>query len=255
MDFKKYQGTGNDFILIDNRNATYSFTKEQVARYCHRRFGIGADGLILIEKTEVYDFKMVYHNADGAEGSMCGNGGRCAVKFAYDLGIIGSSTTFLAVDGPHKAQVFKNGNVRLTMIDVNHSKEEGGYYFNTGSPHLMVPVEKLSEINVYQEGKTIRNNDTWLPRGGVNVNFLEVQENGIAIRTYERGVEDETLSCGTGATACALFSHLQYGIPSPVKVNVLGGQLDIYFESHNHTFTNIYLEGPAEKVFEGQIAI
>lgn len=255
MQFFKYQGTGNDFIMIDNRSAIFIPTTEQIAYLCHRRFGIGADGLILIEKDANYDFRMVYFNADGNEGSMCGNGGRCAVKFAYDLGMFEQSTTFIAVDGEHKASV-EGEIVSLKMIDVNTIEHHDTYDFlNTGSPHYVAFKSNLSAIDMYSEGKAIRYADEWVKRGGTNVNFVEVMgENEISVRTYERGVEDETYSCGTGVTACGIVGFLNHGLTPPIKVNVLGGELKVDFIAQSPTqFTAIYLIGPAKMVFRGEI--
>jgi diaminopimelate epimerase len=256
MKFFKYQGAGNDFVLIDNRDQQFDADDTAlVARLCDRRFGIGADGLMLLQEKEGYDFEMLYYNADGNLGSMCGNGGRCIVSFAKHLGIIKSKTIFLAVDGEHEATISDAADwVSLKMIDVKHvEKNDEHYVLNTGSPHYVQLVDQLKELDVFQAGRAIRYNDTYRQEG-INVNFVEPQNEGYAVRTYERGVEDETLACGTGVTAVALamaLHHNQVGnINTPIKA--MGGDLNIRF-SHlgNGMFENIYLEGPAKLVFEG----
>jgi len=250
--FYKYQGTGNDFVMIDNRNA--KFPKEDtelVAKICNRRFGVGADGLILLEEDEVTDFRMVYFNADGREGSMCGNGGRCIVAFAHFLGVIGSKTEFIAVDGKHEATI--NGNiVSLKMMDVHEIKEKANALFmNTGSPHHVQVVQKLKSFDVVKEGARMRYGIYGAK--GSNINFVEKnQSGGFDIRTYERGVEDETLSCGTGVTAVALgMYHLGNTKENTVPVKALGGALKVSFEEENGTYQNIFLRGEAKQVFKG----
>ncbi|MFN8416711.1 MAG: diaminopimelate epimerase [Cytophagaceae bacterium] len=251
IPFYKYQGTGNDFIMIDNRNLFFDQNRHDlVAALCHRRFGIGADGLILLQNKEGYDFEMVYFNADGREGSMCGNGGRCIVKFAFDLGVIGSTTRFIAVDGPHDAKV-ENGLVHLHMIDVPSVQQESNYFFmNTGSPHYVAKVNNIDQYDVVPNGKTIRYSEAFQP-GGTNVNFMEKKGDRLFVRTYERGVEDETYSCGTGVTAAAIAASYQ-GIDSPVAIQTLGGPLSVSFDKQaDGVFQNIYLIGPAKQVFQG----
>ncbi|MCU0446312.1 MAG: diaminopimelate epimerase [Microscillaceae bacterium] len=254
MNFKfyKYQGTGNDFIMIDNREPFFPKHKPSfIAHLCHRRFGIGADGLILLENYEGYDFRMVYFNADGSEGSMCGNGGRCTVKFAHFLGLFATHTRFMAVDGEHEA-FLKDAKVHIKMIPVNELEKQVDYYFlNTGSPHYVQFVENLADFAVFEEGRKIRYNQRFA-QAGTNVNFVEqVADNQLFVRTYERGVEDETYSCGTGVTACALVSS-NMGLKSPVQIKTLGGELQVSFEKSGQHFNNIYLAGPAEAVFAGE---
>lgn len=259
IKFYKYQGAGNDFVLIDNRQNTLNqLTKEQVALLCDRRFGIGGDGLMLLENLPGYDFKMVYYNADGNEGSMCGNGGRCIVAFAKQLGIITNATKFLATDGPHHAKISEDGKwVSLQMIDVTTVTKDGdAYVLNTGSPHYVKLAADLEIKDVYNEGYAIRNNATYKAEG-INVNFTQKEGEGYFVRTFERGVENETYACGTGVTAVALamakHNH-QFGtINTPIKV--LGGNLNIRFDHDGEKFSNIFLEGPAELVFEGEIDI
>jgi len=259
LKFYKYQGAGNDFILIDNRqNIVQNIEKQAVANICDRRFGIGADGLMLLENLDGYDFKMVYYNADGNEGSMCGNGGRCIVAFARHLGIITDTTKFLATDGVHHAKISEAGNwVSLQMIDVTDVNKDGdAYVLNTGSPHYVKLATDLKIKDVYNEGYAIRNNTTY-KADGINVNFVEKnkEDDGYFVRTFERGVENETYACGTGVTAVALamakHNHEFGTISTPIKV--LGGNLNIRFDHDGEKFSNIFLEGPAELVFAGEI--
>jgi len=257
IHFYKYQGAGNDFILTDNRaNLIDHRNPELIARLCDRRFGIGGDGLMLLQNKAGYDFEMIYYNADGQPSSMCGNGGRCIVAFAKHLGIIDSETNFLAVDGPHYAKISAEGDwVSLQMIDVDAiTRDNDAYVLNTGSPHYVTLVDGLKEKDVYADGHSIRNNDTYRAKG-INVNFVEPMSEGYFVRTFERGVEDETYACGTGVTAVALAMakhNAQTGhITTPIKV--LGGNLNIKFDYNGHKYTDIFLEGPAVKVFEGDI--
>ena len=257
MQFHKYQGAGNDFILIDQRNnEVKNITNSLVKDLCDRRFGIGADGLMLLLGHEDYDFEMVYYNADGNLGSMCGNGGRCIVAFAKHLGIIDRETNFLAVDGPHYAKISELGNwVDLQMINVNQIAKDGSaYVLNTGSPHYVKEVANLKEMDVYTAGKAIRNNDTYKAEG-INVNFVEDKGDHLFVRTFERGVEDETYACGTGVTAVALSmaKHVHQTGHIETAIEVLGGKIDIKFDYDGNAFTNIFLCGPAEKVFQGEL--
>lgn len=254
--FYKYQGTGNDFILIDNRTATFKKSANEIAAMCLRRFGIGADGMILLENVDGYDFKMIYFNADGNEGSMCGNGGRCIVKFAHDLGIIQDETSFVATDGPHAATV-KGDIVSLKMIDVFDIQQlESDSFINTGSPHLIREVADVENFDVFTNGRAIRTSKYWMEKGGVNVNFFS-RENGneLFVRTFERGVEDETYSCGTGVTAAAIHAVLNNGLQPPVAIKTLGGNLSVDFslKESKTGATNVYLSGPARLVFSGEI--
>jgi len=259
LPFYKYQGTGNDFVIIDDREQTFPVSQALVARLCDRRFGIGADGLMLLQNHPQCDFRMVYFNADGNPSSMCGNGGRCLVRFGHDLNIFGQQTTFEAVDGLHEAYV-QNRLVYLKMNDVRYVQREPDFDFlNTGSPHYVTfvkNVEAMTQADIVQQGRAIRYNDYFAPKGGTNVNFVEVlPDKSLFVRTYERGVEDETYSCGTGVTACALAAHFRQS-GSPVQIRTKGGDLEVSFcQIGEHEFTDIYLIGPAEKVFEGQIEI
>jgi len=257
LPFFKYQGTGNDFVMVDDRGRTFPASPALIERLCHRRFGIGADGLILLQADPDYDFRMVYFNADGGEGSMCGNGGRCTVRFAHDLGVIGDSTRFVAVDGEHLASVCEE-EIFLKMGDVSGLEAHPGFDFlNTGSPHVVAFQSALKDFDVVEKGQQLRYAPEWVERGGTNVNFAEVRPDGsLFVRTYERGVEDETYSCGTGVTAAALAAHLRHGLPDPVEIRTLGGPLRVSFEpvGDGH-FQNIYLIGPAKRVFEGTVEV
>ena len=257
IQFHKYQGAGNDFILIDHRTADLkNIDNNLVKQYCDRRFGIGADGLMFLLNHDNFDFEMVYYNADGHLGSMCGNGGRCIVAFAKHLGIIDSEANFLAVDGTHYAKISESGNwVDLQMINVNHIDKDGNaYVLNTGSPHYVEEVVNLKEMDVFTAGKNIRNNETY-KENGINVNFVEDKGDHLFVRTFERGVEDETYACGTGVTAVALSmaKHLHQTGHIETAVEVLGGKINIKFDYDGEKFTNIFLCGPAEKVFEGKL--
>lgn len=255
LQFYKYQGAGNDFILVDNRDGHFNHAQPQLLSHlCNRRFGIGGDGIMFLQDREGYDFEMIYYNADGNPSSMCGNGGRCIVAFAKFLGIIKEETDFLAVDGPHYAKISASGDwVSLQMIDVDHIRQDGNaYVLNTGSPHYVDLVEDLAHRNVFQEGRLIRNSAIYR-KEGINVNFVEPLDQGFFVRTYERGVEDETFACGTGVTAVALamakHQSLTGHVETPIKV--LGGDLLVHFDYDGKHFKNIFLEGPAKLVFEG----
>ncbi len=259
LKFYKYQGAGNDFILVDNRKLTTDHEQpELISRLCHRHFGIGADGIMFLQNREGYDFEMVYYNADGQPSSMCGNGGRCISAFAKSLGIIETEANFLAVDGPHYAKISEQGTwVSLKMIDVSEIKKDGeAWVINTGSPHYITMAEGLKNKDVFHEGKLIRYNETYR-KEGININFVEDLGEHYYVRTYERGVEDETFACGTGATAVALAMARQRNQTGNIitPIEVLGGRLTIRFNSDGLNFTNIFLEGPAEFVFEGDIEI
>ena len=257
LDCFKYQGTGNDFVLIDNREKTISLTTEQIKWLCDRRFGIGADGLMLLELEPGIDFKMVYFNSDGNESSMCGNGGRCITAFAKRLGIISTDAKFLAIDGIHEAKI-TNDIVSLKMNDVRQVEVgEDFFYLNTGSPHYVKFVNDIENVNVFEEGKKIRYNNRFATEG-TNVNFIEKKDNELFVRTYERGVEDETLSCGTGVTAAALIAAFkgQSTDRNSCLIKTLGGNLNVKFEKVlESTFYNIWLEGPATFVFKTIIDI
>lgn len=257
IPFYKYQGTGNDFIILDGNAGLPALTEENIRQFCDRRFGIGADGLMVFLERPGYDFEMKYYNADGREGSMCGNGGRCIVRFAYHQGIHKDTYRFLAVDGEHEAEIDINGWVRLKMKDVGRVTMHGAdFTLDTGSPHYVKFVNDLQEIDVFDEGKRIRNGNGYA-REGINVNFVEtVNDHTIWVRTFERGVEDETYSCGTGVTAAALVSaHNETGF-NQVDVQTLGGKLSVEYDRvSDQDFRNIWLCGPAEYVFKGEITV
>lgn len=253
IEFYKYQGTGNDFVMIDNRAKTFPKDTEIIGKMCNRNFGIGADGLILLENDTNTDFRMVYYNSDGNESTMCGNGGRCIVAFAHKLGIFEKETTFIAVDGLHHASVNQN-IVSLQMIDVNDVEIKSDYCFlNTGSPHHVQLVENLNNFNVFSEGKRIRN-EIYKAEGS-NVNFVEqINDNTFRLRTYERGVEDETLACGTGATAVAIAMYASNKTSKKrISLPVEGGELAVSFDVDGSVYKNVHLIGPAQFVFSGMI--
>lgn len=258
IEFVKYQGTGNDFILMDNRTGVYNnITEQQVNQMCNRHKGIGADGVMLLNSHADYDFEMKYFNSDGKESSMCGNGGRCIVKYARSVGIINDVYKFLAPDGEHIAEIDNNDRVRLKMKDVDLVEAHSNYFYvDTGSPHFVKYVDDLNYYDVFHKGQEIRNSSKFQEKG-VNVNFVEsLGPDQIYVRTYERGVENETLSCGTGVTASAVVSaHNDNGF-NLVEVRTQGGKLIVEFDKldDNH-FENIWLCGPAELVFTGTIFI
>jgi len=254
IPFHKYQGTGNDFILIDNRKNQFPLLKSsQVHLLCDRRFGIGADGLMLLNEKNGFDFEMKYYNADGKEGSMCGNGGRCMIKFAYQLGIHREMYRFLASDGVHEAEIETDGIVSLKMKDVrNVRKFHNDFILDTGSPHYIKMVSDVMNVDVYKKGYEIRHSKEF-EEEGINVNFVEQlsEPDKIIVRTYERGVEDETWSCGTGVTAAALVCYHNENGFNEVEVKTIGGKITVEFDRVDDKYENIWLCGPAEKVFEG----
>lgn len=250
LHFHKYQATANDFVLVDNRKGDYNFTPQQIEKICDRRLGIGADGLVLIEHDSEAMFKMIYYNPDGSQ-SLCGNGCRSAVEFANRLGIIKKNCSFSAFDGVHEASILADGQIRLRMNDVNDIKRmEDDFYMNTGSPHYCKFVSDVKSYPVFEEGRKLRYDKRFSE--GTNVNFIEKKnDQTLFVRTYERGVEAETYSCGTGITAVALAAAHQ-GYSSPVQINARGGTIIIEFNQNpTGTFTDIYLTGPAKMVFEG----
>ncbi len=256
--FQKYQGTGNDFIIIDDRELKFNRADTAlVAKLCNRHTGIGADGLILLQNKTGYDFEMVYYNSDGNESSMCGNGGRCIAEFARTLGLVKDKATFYAIDGNHES-VVKPGFISLKMKDVKEVELTAPFaYLNTGSPHYVAFVNHVENYNVLEEGRKVRNN-TRFKEEGVNVNFVEKKYNDLFVRTYERGVEAETLSCGTGVTAAALVASLRNisTTQNDCDIQTLGGKLKVKFTKHSdNSFTDVWLEGPATFVFKGEIEI
>ncbi len=258
IEFFKYQGTGNDFVILDNRENKYSeLSAKQVSQICNRRFGIGADGLMLLNIKKYLDFEMIYYNADGNESSMCGNGARCLVKFAKLMGIHKSIYHFIAIDGKHEAEIDMHGMIRLKMQDVYKVEYHSGHMLvDTGSPHFVKFASNVTDIDVAETGREIRYSSAFKEKG-INVNFVEsTGEDGIFVRTYERGVEDETLSCGTGVTAAALMSaHNEKGF-NRVEIKTPGGNLSVEFEKiDDHHFENIWLCGPAELVYKGELVL
>ena len=258
LHFYKYQGCGNDFIILDNRKQDIKLSTQQIKIMCDRHFGIGADGLMLLENLPEYDFKMVYFNSDGNESSMCGNGGRCITAFAQHLQIVNGNAHFMAIDGKHLSII--DGNiVSLKMNDVDAIETYANYFFlNTGSPHIVKWVENLNDYSVFDEGRKIRYSEPFNSKGGTNVNFVEWKDGKLFIRTYERGVENETLACGTGVTAAALVeaitnksSHTNY-----CDVISMGGNLGVtYNKKDDNSFTDIWLKGPATFVFDGEYIV
>lgn len=255
--FYKYQGTGNDFVIIDNRDKKISLSKDEIKQICNRRFGVGADGLMLLENHSELDFNMTYFNSDGNESTMCGNGGRCLVAFAKQLKIIKDSTNFNSIDGAHKAKINTNETISLEMQNVTTVNQVNkNYFLNTGSPHYVTFKENIKDIDVYNRGKEIRNSAEFAP-GGTNVNFVELIDDKLFVRTYERGVEDETYSCGTGVTASAISACLHFDTDkNSYDIITKGGNLNVKFEKQNsNSFKNIWLTGPATFVFKGEFEI
>jgi len=250
--FVKYHGSGNDFVVV--RGALDAvWPAILVAELCHRRFGVGADGFMVVGPVDGADFRVDYYNADGNLGSLCGNGSRCAVDFARTQGLFsGSTCTFMAADGLHRATWHEGGRVSVGFADApNPVAQHGGWFVNTGSPHHVIPTAELDAVDAVEEGRTLRYGA--YGAAGANINWLK-QEGGeaCAMRTYERGVEDETLSCGTGAVAAALVAHRLWGLKSPVQLSAPGGLLEVAFTAHSEGFTDIVLTGPVARVFDGE---
>lgn len=256
--FSKYHGTGNDFIIIDDRTESFDiYDIDLISQMCRRRFGIGADGLMLLRNEKDYDFRMIYFNSDGRQSSMCGNGGRCIVHFAHRLGIFEKKCSFLAIDGPHEAAVLSDSGIRLKMNDVNNiSKDGDALVLDTGSPHYVLKVDSVEAINIKEAGASVRYSEKY-KKDGINVNFVECKENGIQVATYERGVEDETYSCGTGVTASVLAANYlnPTNYSSPTEIQTKGGNLRVIFTKDGGSYSNIWLEGPAVLTFEGKWSI
>ena len=256
MNFYKYQGAGNDFIMIDNRDRTFALNTLQIAGLCNRHFGIGSDGLILLNPSSDFDFTMVYYNADGKQGSMCGNGGRCLVAFARDLGIVKKQATFDAVDGEHYATI-TNDEVCLKMMDVRKIKAQNTHcVLDTGSPHYVKMVKDIQGLDVVKKGAEIRYQSDF--PDGINVNFVKkINRETFRVRTYERGVESETLACGTGVTAVALaMHHTKKTDVHQITLQAKGGILQVSFEPKaEQVYQNIFLKGNAKQVFKGIITL
>jgi diaminopimelate epimerase len=250
--FYKYQGTGNDFIVFDDRSECFPSSRDVIQQLTDRRFGIGGDGIILIQNSEKADFRMIYYNPDGSQ-SLCGNGSRCAVEFANRLNLFQYETNFEAVDGIHHA-FMKDGWIHFNINDLESVINEGNDYFiENGSPHFIRFVTDVNEVDIQKISPPLRHS-TAFNRSGMNVNFVQLTDHGITVRTYERGVENETLSCGTGVTAAAIASSLK-GMASPVNVTTKGGSLRVTFDRTDDSFRHIYLSGPVSMVFEGEINI
>jgi diaminopimelate epimerase len=260
LHFNKFQGAGNDFILLDIRKNNIRLSSERIKFLCDRHFGVGADGLITLGNDKQFPFFMRYYNSDGFESTMCGNGGRCIALFANELGLCGDEIQFNAIDGIHQAILVNKDSsgalIRLKMKDVPSIEHYPGYMtLNTGSPHYVSFRENIENISMQGEGRSVRYSEPFAA-DGINVNLVEKKGNSLFVRTYERGVEDETLSCGTGVTASVLAAaSADPSLPSPVKVLTLGGTLTVYFERKDNGFTEIWLEGPAVNVYSGIIDI
>ena len=258
LQFEKYHGNGNDFIIIDDRTLSFKASKRKIHQLCDRRFGIGADGLMLVRNSDKANFEMIYYNSDGAVGTMCGNGGRCIAAFAYSHKIVLEKITFVASDGLHEAAInkAKEGvyDVSLEMQPVSKVvKYDKSYFINTGSPHHIEFVADADATDVYNRGKEIRNSKKYSPEG-TNVDFVEIKGNTLYVRTYERGVEAETLSCGTGVIASAMAAFLETG-NKDWRIKTRGGNFEVTFNSDGDRFSAIWLRGPAQCVFKGEIEI
>jgi diaminopimelate epimerase len=260
IPFSKYQGTQNDFVIIDNRLGNIKLSEAQIEFICDRRKGIGADGLMLLGTKAGYDFSMTYYNANGKEGSMCGNGGRCLTQYAFDQGIKKDTYSFIAVDGPHESKIDAQGWVHLKMIDVKSVEKniEGDvtfYVLNTGSPHYIEFVDNVNSVDIVGLGQMIRYNERFKAEG-ININFVQQEEGQLFVRTYERGVENETFSCGTGVTASALIAGIEKLGEQKIHIETLGGKLAVSFNNRgDNIFDNIYLMGPGTFVFNGSLDI
>lgn len=264
IDFCKYQGAGNDFVMLDNTDGKYdALTPTDVAKLCDRRFGIGGDGLLLICKEEGVAFRMVYYNQDGSRASFCGNGARCICAFAERLGVVekGRAFSFVADDGMHVATCLADGSdwVDLRMCELNGvvSEPEGSYVMNTGVPHYVRFVDSLPDVDIMSEGPAVRFAERYKP-AGVNVNFVGISgERSIEVRTYERGVEAETLACGTGITACSIATAFKLGADGKLSFDVKaqGGDLRVDFEKQGDAVSDIHLCGPAKFVFSGVMSL
>ncbi len=255
IQFYKYQGTGNDFILIDNRDGKVKLNAEQITQLCDRRFGIGADGVMLLSfaKEDTVDFNLDFYNPDGSQ-SFCGNGSRCATAFAKSLGLAGDKTDFMAFDGIHSATIDGEGTVAVKMLDVGAIRPfQDGFFLNTGSPHVVIEVKGLDKFSVVEVGRKIRYSKEFEP-GGTNVNFVEAIGDGkYKVRTYERGVENETYSCGTGVTAAAIAMHKKHNLKAgEIGLETLGGELKVRFDAYNYGYRDVHLIGPAKLVFQGE---
>lgn len=251
--FFKYQGTGNDFIIIDDRNSIFPVDNQYIISLCDRRFGIGSDGLILIQKSDTADFHMEFYNPDASK-SFCGNGSRCAVAFAHRIGIIDKTAHFTAIDGDHKATIDADELVEVSMKDVEGIRKiKDDFVLNTGSPHYIRFTQDLSKENIIETGREIRYSDEFKSEG-INVNMVEIEnDNSLSCVTYERGVEDETLSCGTGVTAIAIAANMHSNLEAPISVITKGGKLEVRFKTKDDSYVEVFLKGPANFVYKGEI--
>lgn len=268
INFSKLTAAGNDFVLIDNRENVISENDYSglAEKLCNRKYSIGADGLIFVEKSASHDFKMKYFNSDGSHASMCGNGGRSIAKFAYDIGAAKEKMSFETDAGLINAEILNDSRVKLDLYDPkdlnNEIKAEvQGKVFdigfiNTGVPHAVIFVDDIEKVEVVKYGRLIRNHKVFAP-SGTNVNFVQTADNNtIFVRTYERGVEDETLACGTGVTASAIISGIRGYMKSPVNIITRGGdRLSVSFEIEADKIMNVVLEGPAVIAFKGKVVI
>ncbi len=260
IQFEKFHGAGNDFVVIDNRKQAKSLPAENISHLCDRHFGIGADGLLVIEHSDRFDFRMRYYNSDGNEATFCGNGGRCVAAWSFDHAIAGAEMQFEAADGIHRASVVRVSgdrfNVVLSLNDVqNIQSYPDGFYMNTGTPHFVRLVDEISQLDILGEGRKIRYDSRFAPHG-TNANFMAMDGDDINVRTYEKGVEAETLSCGTGITASALIAmHLLNCDKGWITVHARGGVLKMYAERYKESYHNILLAGEATRIFKGQITL
>ena len=255
ISFNKFNGAGNDFIIIDNRDNDIKVNSSLVSLLCNRNFGVGADGVIVIKNCKKSDFEILHFTPDGEIGSLCGNGSRCAVSFAHKNKIIENKTTFKAFDGFHNAEILNNNLIKMEMNIISDIIEnEYGIWVDTGSPHLVIRSDDTESLNVYNSAREIRYNDYYRDEG-VNVNFVEkIDDEKFKIRTYERGVEDETLACGTGSTASAIcMNYLNITNKNKITMECKGGNLFVEFNSEEKEYSKIYITGPANFVFEGTI--
>lgn len=253
LKFSKFQGTGNDFIMVENLAGNIKLSKDQIERVCDRKFGVGSDGIIFIENSAGSDYEMVFYNPDGSQ-SFCGNGSRCSAIFARQFLPLNESFSFRAVDGIHDARILEQ-KVSVSIPKKLVVREiEGNLFLDTGSPHVVLFTDNVETLDIITPARKIRNSDEFSP-GGTNVNFVERTASGIRVRTYERGVENETLSCGSGVTACAIAAADKFDLDSPVEVETMGGKLEVKFTRNNGSFSDVWLTGPAQKVYEGEIEI
>ena len=259
IHFSKYHGTGNDFIIIDNREILWNPTMNEVSFLCDRHFGIGADGLMLLSEKKGFDFAMNYFNSDGNESTMCGNGSRCMAAFAKSLGLVGCMAHFYAADGSHEAEIFDNPATCIYRIKMNNSLVgkiyDDGLFINTGSPHFVKFIDDAENADVFNAGRQLRHDPRFSPEG-TNVDFVEFISDKLFVRSYERGVEDETLSCGTGVVASALATAFRNpSNPGFYHIKTLGGSLKVSFIKNGTLFTEIWLEGPVKFVYKGEINV